>query len=195
MKSRRSPALLGLMFLLSLAATGAAPKDKGREETLILFEQRRVSFAVPEGYSLASNKDEHGLITARLTDPKEKISLQVTFFPDREGTCSTARGRKEFMVESFQQFVSGSVEQSMRFEELSPKFGAGTYCVFTDSALIGKDKYPPGEYLNSTTGVKSWPGCFAVFTLLSNDTKSSEYLAALKVLRESLAEQPLTPLL
>ncbi|MCX6952155.1 MAG: hypothetical protein NTV51_08305 [Verrucomicrobia bacterium] len=185
--------LIALLLALPLGGLLAA-KEKARDETLILFEQRRVAIAVPEGFVFTSNKDEQGFITARLNDPKDKVSLQISFLPDSEGEYATARGRKELMVKSFQQLVSGSVEQAMQFEELEPRSGAGTYCIFTDSALVGKTKYPPGEYLNSTAGIKSWRGCFVVFTLLSNDTKSDEYRAAMKVLRDSLAELPLTPL-
>lgn len=186
---------IALLLAVPLAGLPAAPKEKARQETLILFEQRRVAIAVPEGFVFASNKDERGLISAHLADPKDKISLQISFMPDRDGEYATARARKELMVQSFQQYVSGSVEGAMQFEELEPRAGGGTFCVFTDASLVGKTKFPPGEYLNSTTGIKSWRGCFAVFTLLSNDTKSDEYVAAMKILRDSIAELPLTPLL
>jgi hypothetical protein len=48
--------------------------------------------------------------------------------------------------------------------------------------------------LHSTSGIKAWRGYFAVFTLLSQDTTSAEYTAIMRLLREGLAEQPLTPL-
>lgn len=188
-RSLRSVALV-LTALFALSGDAALAKEKAREEVLMIFNQRRVSIAVPEGFLYSSEKDERGLITARLADPKEKVSLQISFVPDANDECSTTRGRKEFMVQSFQQYVTGSVEQGMRFEELDPGTGAGTYCVFTDSSLVGKDKIPKGEYLNSTAGVKVWDGCLAIFTLFSNDTKSEEYRAILKLLRESVTETP-----
>lgn len=195
MKLPRPRALLALLVLLPLFAPSAAAKEKAREETLLLFGQRRVALAVPEGFVYSSGKDERGLITAKISDPKEKIALQISFLPDADGDFTTSRGRKELMVQSFQQYVAGSVEQAMQFEELEPRFGGGTYCVFTDSSLVGKAKIPAGEYLHSTTGIKSWTNCLAVFTLLSNDTKSAEYRAVMKLLRESVSEPPLTPLL
>jgi hypothetical protein len=85
--------------------------------------------------------------------------------------------------------VEGSVEKAMQFEELDPKVGAGTYCVFTDANLVGKAKLPPGEFLHSTTGLKAWPGVVAVFTLLSNDTTSHEYTSVMKMLRTSVEER------
>lgn len=78
----------------------------------------------------------------------------------------------------------------MQFEELEPKTGAGTYCVFTDAALVGRSTLPPGEYLHLTAGVKTWPGVVVVFRLFSNDVNSSEYRAILTMLRESLQEKP-----
>ena len=78
----------------------------------------------------------------------------------------------------------------MQFEELEPRTGAGTYCVFTDANLIGKAEVPAGEYLHLTAGLKAWPGVVAVFRLFSNETDSPEYQALMKTLRESLLERP-----
>ncbi len=183
--------LVAFTFLVSLAASA---KEPAREETLLLFQQRRVSVSVPEGFIYSSGKDERGIITAKLSDPKERITLQISFLPDTDGDIATSRGRKEFMAKTFQLYVDGSVEQAMQFEELEPRTGHGTFCVFTDASLVGKSKLPPGEFLNSTTGIKAWGGCMAVFTLLSNGTTSDEYRAAMKLLRESVYEKP-TPLL
>ena len=194
MNLRLAPAWLALLLALPCAAALAAPKEKARDELLVLFGQRRVTLAVPAGFVFSSDKDERGLITARLADPKEKITLEISFLPDSDGEAATPRGRKEFLVQTFQRYVAASVEQAMQFEELEPRAGAGTYCVFTDQDLVGKTKLPPGEYLYSTTGVKAWRGCLAVFTLLSQSTTSDEYRSAMKLLRESLVEPPLTPL-
>jgi hypothetical protein len=100
-----------------------------------------------------------------------------------------ARARKEKMVELFQEYVDSSVEKAMQFEELDPRTGAGTYCVFTDASLVGKKKFPPGEFLHFTTGLKAWPGVLAIFRVFSNDTTSAEYRAAMKMLRESVQEK------
>ena len=185
---------LALMTVLSTDRALAAPKETAREETLLLFGQRRVTLTVPAGFIYSSGKNERGLITTQLTDSTETIMLQISFLPDDNGEFASSRGRKEFMVETFQPYVAGSVERAMQFEELEPRSGGGTYCVFTDAKLVGKTNFPPGEFLNSTTGVKSWRGCIAVFTLMSNNTTSEEYRTAIRLLRESLNEPPLTPL-
>ena len=78
----------------------------------------------------------------------------------------------------------------MQFEELTPRRGAGTFCVFTDAALVGKAELPPNEYRHLTAGVKAWEGVMVVFRLFSNDTKSESHLAAMRVLRESVEERP-----
>ena len=177
-----------LLFLGFFAAAGAAPKIQ--EETVFIFQNRRVTIAVPEGLGFASSKDDRGLISAKLGHPKAKISLEITFRPDPDGAFATARSRKEFMNEIFHVYVDNSTEKAMQFEELEPRVGAGTYCVFTDASLVGKKKLPPGEYLHSTTGLKTWPGVVAIFSLFSNDTKSKEYQALMTMLRESIAEKP-----
>lgn len=174
-------------------ATALAAAKKSPEETVFIFENRRVSIEVPPGLGFASTKDERGFITVRVADRKEKVNVQLTFLPDPEDEFANARVRKEFIHENFQEYLAGSTEKIMGFEELDPRQGAGTYCVFTDAALAGKEKPPPGEYLNSTTGVKAWPGVVAVFTILSNGTKTNEYAAVMAMLRESVQEKP-TPL-
>lgn len=174
-------------FFLTAAFTAAAPK---REETVFIFDNRRLAIAVPEGFTYKSARDEQGLVAVQLAAPKDAVTLHLVFIPDAEGEFSGARARKEKMVELFQEYVESSVEKAMQFEELEPRTGAGTFCVFTDAKLVGKTEYPPGEYLHFTTGLKVWPGALAVFRLFSNDTTSPEYRAAMKVLRESVQERP-----
>jgi hypothetical protein len=179
--------LRAIILFTLVCSAGMAAADK-RDETVFLFQNRKVTVVVPEGLGFQSNKDERGIIFVRLGHPKDKISLQVSFLPDPDGRFATARSRKEFMNETFFEYVGGSVEKAMRFEELDPKVGAGTYCVFTDAALVGKTKLPRGEFLQTTTGLKAWPGVVAVFTLFSNDTTSKEYQAVMSMLRESVEE-------
>lgn len=181
-----------LLFFLVVAASAAGGE---REESVFLFQNRRVTIEVPEKLGFASSKNERGIISVRLGHPKEKISLEIAFLPDPEGRFSTARNRKEFMNETFRDYLADSVEKAMQFEELEPKTGSGTYCVFTDAKLVGKTKLPPGEYLHSTAGLKTWPGVVAVFTVFSNEITSKEYQSVMTMLRQSVQEKPVSPLL
>ena len=177
--------LSGAFALAAVAAAGAQ-----REENVFLFGNRKVAVAVPAGLGFASNKDDRGLITVRIGHPQDKISAQITFLPDPDGQYATARARKEFMNENFQGYVGSSVEKAMQFEELEPRVGAGTYCIFTDASLVGKTSLPPGEFLHSTAGLKTWPGIVAIFSVFSNETTSKDYQAVMKMLRESVQEKP-----
>lgn len=179
---------LRVFVLLVLAWSAVAATPDPRAETVFLFQNRKVTVAVPEGMGIQTSKDERGMISVRLGHPKDKVSLQVSFLPDPEGRFATARSRKEFMNETFFDYVASSVEKAMQFEELDPKVGAGTYCVFTDASLVGKTKLPRGEFLQTTTGLKTWPGVVAVFTVFSNDTISKEYVAVMGMLRDSVEE-------
>jgi hypothetical protein len=176
---------LGLLLFASLGH--ASPKEQ--TETIFLFQNRKVTITVPAGLGFQSSKDDRGIISIRLGHPKGQISMQLSFLPDAEGRFANARQRKEFMNATFQEYVAGSVEKAMQFEELDPKVGAGTFCVFTDANLVGKTKLPPGEFIQSTTGLKAWPGVVAVFTLLSNDITSPEYAAVMAMLRNSVEER------
>jgi hypothetical protein len=178
--------ILGL-FALVIAPLGAATKK--HDETVFLFENRKVVLAVPEGFGFSSNKDDRGVLTVKIADRKEQAALQLTFLPDPDSHFASGWNRREFMNDQFRTYVTGSVEKAMQFDELEPRQGAGTYCIFTDNSLVGKPKLPPGEFLNSTTGVKAWPGVAAVFVLFSNDTTSKDYKALMEMLRDSVQEE------
>ena len=182
--------LLPLLGLLSFVCTFPLFAAAQREESVLIFESRKVAVAVPPGFTFASARDEAGLINLNLAETANKLSLHLVFVPDPEERATQARARKEQMVELFDSFVAGSVEKAMRFEELEPRRGAGTYCVFTDASLAGAASYPPGEYLHLTAGLKAWRGVLVVFRLFSNDTTSAPYQAAMKLLRDSVEERP-----
>jgi hypothetical protein len=176
-----------LVLLLSIiGSVSAAPH---REEIVTLSEVRKVAIAPPTGFTFASGRDAEGLIRVQLNTADDSISLQLTFLPDFEQRFMDGYERNRFLHESFSEFAESSVEKAMQFEDLKPKVGAGTYCVFTDAKLVGLKKYPPGEYLHATKGVKVWPGVMVVFSIFSNDTVSKDYLAAMSLLRESVVER------
>lgn len=181
--------LLHLAWLLLLAADLRAGATRTDEQSVFIFGNRRIAIVLPEGFGLATTKDERGLLTARIADRAETASLELTFVPDSEGKLGSARGRMELMVGAFQTYVEGSVEQAMQFEELQPRVGAGTYCSFTDAKLVGRTSLPPGEYHHATAGVKAWSGVGVVFTLFSNALDSREHQALLALLRASVEEK------
>ncbi|MEY4090507.1 MAG: hypothetical protein RJB55_2778 [Verrucomicrobiota bacterium] len=161
-----------------------------REEAVTLPNGSRVSIAVPAGFKFEQARDAGGAPRAVLNAAEGKASLELSFLPDPDGKALRLRGRNELMVEFFQEYVAGSVEKAMEFTELSPRRGAGTLCVFTDAALVGKTDLPPNEYHHLTVGIKAWEGVMVVFRLFSQDAKSETHLAALRVLRESVEERP-----
>lgn len=177
------------LFCLALAAAPAAARSQPQDETLFLFENRKVTIAVPKGFGYVVNKDDLGIYQVKLGDPKNRVSLDIVFLPDPEEHFKQARARREMLNEQFGDYVDSSSERGMQFEELKPRVGGGTYCVFTDAKLAGKTDLPAGEYLHLTAGLKVWPGVLAIFRLFSNDTSSAEYQAAMKMLRESVQER------
>lgn len=177
---------LGLC-LTALVCFGAAKRQHG--ETVAIFDGRTVQVTAPGGWTMTSVKDERGLMTVRVADRQRTVSLEITFVPDEREAFAEGRARREFMADLFQEYVASSVEQGMQFEELQPRVGDGTYCVFTDRALVGATAIPENEFLNVTVGVKAWPGVVALFTLFSNGTDTKEYRAAMKMLRDSVHER------
>lgn len=183
-------AVLLRLGLLLLAVDLRAGASRSAEQSVFLFENRRVAVVLPEGFGLATTKDERGLLTVRIANPADTANLQITFVPDSDGQLASSRGRMELMVGAFQAYVEGSVEKAMQFEELQPRTGSGTFCTFTDAKLVGKAEVPPGEFRYVTAGVKAWPGVGAVFSLFSQDPRAREHQALLALLRESVVEKP-----
>ena len=177
------------LFLLLAASALASPKEKEREEVIILVDNHRVTIAVPAGFVYTSGREPSGFLMAKVANAKETVTLQVQFQPDPEGRLATEQHQMDFLAEVCRQYAEGSVEKGYDFKALAPRVGTGTYCTFTDASL-NRDAVPKGEFLNVTQGVKVWSGWALVFTLLSNDTTSNDYLTALRLMKETFQEKP-----
>lgn len=182
---------VSLLIVLASGAFGAArraPQEKP-EQLIPLAEGRSVVVALPEGFTMSPVLDAGGVPQVHFRDRDGQISGELTFLPDVEGRFSEAFSRRELMHQMFQEYREGSVEEAMQYEELKPKIGQATYCVFTDRKLVGQTELPPNEFLNVTVGVKAWPGAVALFKIYSNGTKSPDYGAVMTMLRESVHER------
>jgi len=184
MTAVRRTVWLGGLLLVALYSGHAA------EESIPIFGGRRVAVSLPEGFRAEVGRDPAGRVVLRVADAGDRHSLEIGFLADDEGQWGRARARRELMHELFAEHVPSSREKAMQFEELEPKSGAGTFCVFTDAALVGRTDLPAGEYLHLTAGVKAWPGVAVVFRLFSQDLVSPGYREALRLLRESVWEKP-----
>ncbi|MGH7944837.1 MAG: hypothetical protein ACREH8_16360 [Opitutaceae bacterium] len=179
--------IFALLVPVFAGASGNAPKL--REQKIALTENREVVVGVPDGFALVTGQDASGLVAVKLSDARESVTIDLQFIPDPGAKYANTRARLELMHEMFVEYVDASTEKAMQFEELEPRTGSGTYCVFTDSKLIGKTNRPPGEYVHLTTGVKAWPGVITLFRCFSNDTSSAGYKAIMTMLRESVHER------
>jgi len=185
-----SPRGVALACLLAAGESASA-----KEETFVIFDERKIVIDVPDGYLYSSGFDPNGAVVAKLADAKKTISLEVVFVPDARARLGTEDSQKDFVAEQFQQYAEGSVEKSYEFVNFKSRSSSGLYCAFTDVSLVGKTP-PPNEFLHVTVGVKAWAGCAAIFTLFSQDTTSKEYSAVLKLIKDSLEEKkPLGPTL
>ena len=177
------------LFLLVLSTVEGA-LTKSHDQTIALTVDRSVVLAVPEGFTFEAGRDDTGAAVVKLASEGDSVTVELQFLPDPEGKYAGARARKELINELFNTFVESSSEKAMQFEELDPRTGAGTYCVFTDAALLGKEKLPPGEYRHFTAGIKSWAGVFTIIRCFHNDTTSAAYRSVLAMLKTSVDEKP-----
>ncbi len=118
----------------------------------------------------------------------KEVSLQITALP-APGAVSQgdaeALGR---LVEelSSKQYEEGSVEKKTKVEELKVKDGVARYALYTDADLASVEKPEEGQYKKVTTGMIRSGAVLVIFTLLSQDTTSDAYKAAMKFLAESV---------
>ena len=164
-----------------------------KEQTVPVYAGHSITVDVPENFTFAEGRDPQGFVTVKLADPVRKIDLVISFVPDPQGKVSNDESQRGLVADACRTYAEASVEKSYDFKDLAPHTGSGTYCTFTDASLVRKLPLPPGEYLMVTSGVKAWPGCCLVFTLLSNNLSSDEYAAAMKLVRESCEEQASRP--
>src|SRR5689334_20575343 len=95
--------------LLALSSgLGAFAKEKAREET-VLLDKHRVTITVPEGYVYSSGRDDQGIIMAKLSDPKEKVDLQVRFQTDTGARLGGEAQQMEFLANVCRQYAESSV--------------------------------------------------------------------------------------
>ncbi len=73
-------------FCLTLAlASAVAAAAPSREESVFLFENRKLTVTLPEGFGWATAKDEDGMVNIRLADPKDRVSVELRFLPGLGG--------------------------------------------------------------------------------------------------------------
>lgn len=188
--------LVVLLFVVSsvaqsrTASAGDAPTASAAQpRTITIFQQRQIAIPVPDGWTFADSRDDKtGVQTVTLKDRSGEIELSVSFFPDQANRLSTKAGLEKQMRTLFAEYVAGSVEGKMNLTFRETADGIMGHAVFTDRELAGHE-IPKDQRLNSTTGLRSWSGVYAFFTLLSNQTKSDAYATALELVRSGMQEE------
>jgi hypothetical protein len=183
--ARATPGRPGLLLAAALAlGTGGQAADVPLE----LPEGERVVVVVPEGWKLARDRGENGVVTARLTDPGERLSLHLTFLPHLDGRLAGEEAQARVLGELIEPYLAHAVEKEARLQPLRAHRAEGFYCLFTDARLVDRRELPPDEYRHATVGLRVAERWFAVFTLFSQDTTSAEYRAALRVVQIGLRD-------
>jgi len=145
---------------------------------------------VPDGWSFKESRDaKNGLQTAMLGDASGEIVLQISFFPDAANKFGTKAAIEAEIRRDFTDMLEGAVERELRVVTTETAGGFESHAVFTDRRFA-KGEVPPSERRMATPGLRSMPGAFIVFTLLSNQTDSAAYKTALDVVRGLRIDAP-----
>ena len=168
-----------------LLSVGAA---RGEERTVTIFEGRKIAVPVPKGWKFAEAADPRtGVQTLEWLDPAGDVQLDVSFLPDAKGRLRTREGLEAEMKKTMAFYLEGAVERDMRFTALETADGVCEYTSFTDRSLVGKEILE-GEWLISTTGIRSWKGVSLYFTLLSDARDTAAFRQALEIVRSGVRE-------
>ena len=173
--------------LITLFALLWAAAAFGANRTVEIFQGRQVTIAAPTGWTFEATRDEKtGVQTMVLDDPSGEIKLALSFLPDSTNRLASKAAVEAQMQAVFADMLQGAVETEMKIVITeAPGGGFEGHTIFTDRQFIGRE-IPKDERRLATAGIRSWPGFFAVFTILSNDSTSDAYNAALKLVQSGV---------
>ena len=164
--------LLAALFLLASST-----------RTVTIFQRHQVTVAVPDGWTFADSREsDTGVQTLALEDPSGEIKLRLSFFPDSENRLGSKGAIEATMKKYFAGMLNGAVEREMKIVSSDTPGGFEGHTLFTDKQFAGRE-VPKDERRLATAGVRSWPGVFGLFTILSNQAESATYKTALDVVR------------
>ena len=167
--------LLAALFLLASST-----------RTFTVFQGHQVAVAVPDGWTFADSREsDTGVQTLALEDPSGEIKLRLSFFPDSENRLGSKGAIEATMKKYFAAMLNGAVEREMKIVSSDTPGGFEGHTLFTDKQFAGRE-VPKDERRLATAGVRSWPGVFGIFTILSNQAESATYKTALDVVRTSV---------
>ena len=168
-------ALLAALFLLA-----------AQSHTTTIFQGRPVTVAAPEGWTYAESRDkETGVQTLELADPSGEVKVALSFFPDEENRLGSKAAIESFMRKAFAGMLETAVEREMKIVSSEVAGGFEGHTVLTDKKYVGRD-VPKEQRRLATVGIRSWPGAFGLFTVLSNESESAAYKSALELIRSGV---------
>ena len=173
-----------LPFLFAATAFAAAPAD----HTITIFERRTIAIAVPEGWTFEEHRNDLGVQTVSLVDPSGEIHVDASFLPDEDNRLASREALEDEMRLAFADLLKGAVEKDFRFVYAKTVDGLEGHMVFTDKTLVAKKIVPKDDRRLATSGIRRWPGVFMLFTVLSNQTDSAAYKAAMRVITRDIRD-------
>ena len=174
------------MVMLLLAATSLAAATS--ERSIVIFEERTIAITVPDGWSFEQSRNrDSGVQTISLVDPSGEIHVDASFLPDSENRLASRSALQDEMQVAFIDMLKGATEKEFKFTFVKTVDGLEGHMVFTDKTLVGKPVSKDDRRL-ATSGIRRWPGVFMLFTVLSNQTESAAYQAALRLIARDIRE-------
>ena len=175
--------MLRFALPILLAATSAAAADR----TLTIFEGRTIAVAVPDGWTFQEHRNDMGVQTVSLVDPSGEIHVDASFIPDSENRLASQQALEAEMRLAFGDLLKGAVEKDFKFVYAKTVDGLEGHMVFTDKTLVGKPVGKDDRRI-ATSGIRRWPGVFMLFTVLSNQTESDAYRAAMRLIARDIRD-------
>ena len=180
---------LALAFAVVLSARVGLAEDT---RTITIFEGRQVWVPVPAGWSLDERREpRNGVKIIQLQDPGKEVDLQMSFFPDPSDRLSSRAALESEARGFLETYVETSVEKKIRLTFFEAPDGSGAFARFTDGQLDLRH-IPKDEKLIAVSGLRSWKGDYALFTILTNTTDSETFKKALDIVKSGI-HQPKAP--
>ncbi len=81
-----------------------------------------------------------------------------------------------------EEFVDGSIEKKKNLRQFTLKEGYGSYCVFTDASLVGKQSKPDDFKVLGAGQVQPGKDLIGVVSFYADETNSEEFKAMIKMI-------------
>ncbi len=175
-----------ILCLCIVSQSYGQEKNSAVEEKSITVKDEVFSLTYPAGWQFSLIQPDTSLPAVVILEvPEKHQKLTLNLLPARNEQMQTQASLEKVLENMGRRFASGSEEKATKPIKLDSDAGPGVYAVFTDSSLVGKNT-SGGEYKVATILLMSLGNVVVTADLMSDESESVDFKAAINVLKTGL---------